>query len=93
MRSDRPPNLKEWHRSARLFAAAGGDDYALLVALPSAIDPSVTLSLPEKPTLTCIGQLVVKAGLTLTDGGEPVLLPERLGYEHRTQLSAIRGRR
>jgi thiamine-monophosphate kinase len=33
-------------RKARLFAATGGDDYALLAALPESIDP-LSLSLPQ----------------------------------------------
>ena len=39
---------------ARLFAATGGDDYALLAALPPDVDPS-TLSLPEGTTIERIG--------------------------------------
>jgi thiamine-monophosphate kinase len=76
-------------RTARLFAASGGDDYALLAALPAALAPAVTLSLPEKPTLTCIGQLTEGGEISLADHGEAVELPERLGYEHRTQLSPM----
>ena len=41
---------------ARLFAATGGDDYALLAALPPELDPS-TLSLPEATTIACVGSL------------------------------------
>lgn len=68
--------------AARLFAASGGDDYALLAALPAALDPS-TLSLPAGTKITRIGSLT-SAGpkLSLTLGGEPVDLPERLGFEH-----------
>ena len=40
---------------ARLFAATGGDDYALLAALPPDVDPS-TLSLPEGTRSTRIGE-------------------------------------
>jgi thiamine-monophosphate kinase len=70
--------------AARLFAATGGDDYALLAALPSDLDPS-TLSLPAKTRMTRIGSL--EAGgvsLSLTYSGEPVQLPERLGFEHQS---------
>jgi len=70
-------------RGARLFAATGGDDYALLAALPPAIEP-VRLSLPDKPTLACIGRLVRGRGLKLRDRDGDVPLPERLGYEHRS---------
>jgi thiamine-monophosphate kinase len=48
-------------RGARLFAATGGDDYALLAALPARIDP-VRLSLPNAPTLTCLGRHVAGSG-------------------------------
>ena len=78
------------HRSARLFAATGGDDYALLAALPDELDP-VRLSLPQAPTLTCIGRLVAGSGIKLHDRDGDVPLPERLGYEHRSQPEAIRG--
>ena len=67
---------------SRLFAAAGGDDYALLAALPPDLDPS-TLSLPQGTRITRIGSLAEgDPGLCLTSGGEPVELPERLGFEH-----------
>ena len=69
-------------RAARLFAATGGDDYALLAALPPDLDPE-TLSLPSRTRISRIGSLVAgKAPLSLTHAGEPVDLPERLGFEH-----------
>ncbi len=70
-------------RAARLFAATGGDDYALLLSLSGTVDPFM-LSLPSATTMTAIGRLVRGSGLSLTDCGEPVPLPERLGHEHRT---------
>ncbi len=68
--------------SDRLFAATGGDDYALLVALPEAEDP-FTLPLPSGANVTAIGRLAEGEGLSLTDGETPVPIPERLGHEHR----------
>ena len=68
-------------RPARLFAATGGDDYALLVALPKTVDP-FTLPLPSGTRVTQIGRLAEGEGLSLTDGDEPVPIPERLGHEH-----------
>ena len=69
--------------TARLFAATGGDDYALLAALPSNLDP-VTLSLPSRTRISRIGSLVAgKVSLSLTYAGEPVALPKRLGFEHQ----------
>jgi thiamine-monophosphate kinase len=67
---------------ARLFAATGGDDYALLAALPPELDPS-TLSLPAGTRITAIGSLAAgEPGVSLTSGGNPIQLPERLGFEH-----------
>lgn len=78
-------------RGARLFAATGGDDYALLAALPAKTEP-VTLSLPDGPTLACIGRLVAGSGLKLMDRDGEVPLPERLGYEHSSSNAAVDGR-
>lgn len=68
---------------ARLFAAAGGDDYALLGAFAADFDPS-TLRLPKGTTITAIGALEAgEPGIRLTSNGAPVELPETLGHEHR----------
>lgn len=75
-------------RSQRLFAATGGDDYALLAALPADLDP-VSLSLPDAPTLTSVGRLVAGSGLKLCDRDGDVPLPESLGYEHRASTSPV----
>ena len=70
-------------RESRLFAATGGDDYALLAALPPELD-AATLPLPKGTRISRIGTLVAgEASLSLTSGGEPVQLPERLGFEHQ----------
>ena len=70
--------------SARLFAASGGDDYALLAALPPSFDPE-TLSLPSGTRINRIGSLTERgARLSLTFDGDPVELPERLGFEHQS---------
>ncbi|HEU5285929.1 MAG TPA: thiamine-phosphate kinase [Sphingomicrobium sp.] len=78
---------------AQLFAATGGDDYALLAALPAGVDP-FTLSLPSGTSIACIGSL--EAGgetLRLASKGEPVALPEVLGHEHRgNPASPVAGR-
>jgi thiamine-monophosphate kinase len=70
-------------RAARLRAATGGDDYALLVALPPDFDP-LSLSLPARTILARIGTLTEGEGLKLFDLAGEVPLPEQLGYEHRT---------
>ncbi|HET7709946.1 MAG TPA: thiamine-phosphate kinase [Sphingomicrobium sp.] len=68
---------------ARLFAATGGDDYALLGAFPADFDPALSLSLPSRPTVTRIGSLAAPGSpLSLVSGGRTVALPERLGFEH-----------
>lgn len=69
-------------RKARLFAATGGDDYALLAALPEGIDP-LSLSLPADSTIALVGRLTPGSALALHDAAGPVELPEALGYEHR----------
>ena len=66
----------------RMFAATGGDDYALLAALPPNIDP-FTLHLPSGCSMTAIGSLVPGASPSLFDEGRPIPLPERLGHVHR----------
>lgn len=63
----------------RLFAATGGDDYALLAAAPEDL---LGLCLPQGTTLTAIGRLGEGEGLTLTFEGKTVPVPERLGHEH-----------
>ncbi|MEG3091406.1 thiamine-phosphate kinase [Sphingomonas sp. PB1R3] len=64
-------------RAARLTAATAGDDYELLFALPSGTMPPVAA--------TQVGHFSAGDGLTLTDAGQPVALPGRWGYEHRSE--------
>jgi thiamine-monophosphate kinase len=69
---------------ARLFAATGGDDYALLAALPAGIDP-LTLSLPSGTTMACVGILTDgPPEIRLKSRGRAIALPEKLGHEHRS---------
>ncbi|WP_394652868.1 thiamine-phosphate kinase [uncultured Sphingomonas sp.] len=58
----------------RVAAAIAGDDYELLFALPANEHPAVSA--------TRIGQFTQDAGLTLTDAGTPIPLPEKLGWLH-----------
>lgn len=69
-------------RRARLKAATGGDDYALLAALPVGLDP-LGLSLPSGTILARIGMITAGEGPKLFDAAGEVPLPEQLGYEHR----------
>lgn len=68
-------------REARLMAATGGDDYALLAALPAELD-ALSLSLPSGTRVTGIGRMIDAPGLTLFSNGQPVALPATLGFEH-----------
>jgi len=68
-------------RAARLFAATGGDDYALLAAVPPEAD-ALSLSLPSGTKIAPIGRLVKRHGIALSHGGKPVPLPATLGFEH-----------
>jgi thiamine-monophosphate kinase len=69
--------------TARLFAATGGDDYALLAAFGPDLD-AASLSLPKGTRLSRIGTLSKgRPRISLTSGGKPVRLPERLGFEHQ----------
>jgi len=78
-------------RLSRLFAATGGDDYALLAALPADLDPILSLCLPRGAILTPIGTLTDSGVISLFDAAGEVPLPERLGYEHhhRDQASPV----
>ena len=76
--------------AARLFAATGGDDYALLAAFPPEIDPA-TLSLPSGTRVTRIGSFKATGPrISLTFRGKPIELPERLGFEHEGSQSRRR---
>jgi thiamine-monophosphate kinase len=75
-------------RTARLFAATGGDDYALLVSLSPGLDAS-TLCLPSAAKVTRIGRIALgQPGVRLVSAGDPVELPEHLGHEHRPSAAA-----
>jgi len=68
----------------RMFAATGGDDYALLAALPPGLDAALILSSLSPPSLACVGTLRAGQGISLVgDGGRAIELPEHLGHEHR----------
>jgi thiamine-monophosphate kinase len=70
-------------REARLMAVTAGDDYELLFAAPASASPDILaiaddIGLP----LSRVGEVVAGSGLGLSLDGEPVPLPERLGFEH-----------
>jgi thiamine-monophosphate kinase len=69
---------------ARLAAATAGDDYELLFTAPPERAAEI-LALSERLglPLSRIGAAETGAGLRLTDRGEALTLPSRLGWEHR----------
>ncbi|MET1111059.1 MAG: thiamine-phosphate kinase [Allosphingosinicella sp.] len=71
-------------REARLEAATAGDDYELLFAAPHE-RASAILALQDELglPLSRIGALAEGPGVRLTEAGEPIPLPSRLGWEHR----------
>jgi thiamine-monophosphate kinase len=71
------------NRQARLDAAIAGDDYELLfTAPPDRTDEIRAVSASLSLSLTQVGRLESGSGLRVTDGGEALPLPPRLGYEH-----------
>ena len=76
--------LRGSERAARLEAVTAGDDYELLLAAPAAAAPAI-LGLADEIglPLSRVGHVSEGSGLTLTDSGEAVALPDRLGFEHR----------
>jgi thiamine-monophosphate kinase len=70
-------------RAARLAAATAGDDYELLFAAPAGRGAEMA-ALSERLGLpfSRIGGFLEGTGLSLTDGGEPLPLPDRLGWDH-----------
>ena len=71
-------------REVRLAAATAGDDYELLFAAAPGWAVEI-LALQEELGLpfSRIGGLAEGAGLSLSEAGEAVPLPPRLGWEHR----------
>ena len=70
-------------RQVRIEAAIAGDDYELLFAAPEDRSEEIAaISVAAGVAATCIGRFGSGGGLTLTDNGSAVQMPERLGYEH-----------
>jgi thiamine-monophosphate kinase len=71
-------------REARLEAATAGDDYELLfAAAPERASEILALQEELGLSFSRIGGLAEGAGLRLSDGGDALPLPPRLGWEHR----------
>ncbi len=71
-------------RETRLAAATAGDDYELLfAAAPERAAGILALQDDLGLPLSRVGCLAEGSGLRLTDAGEPVPLPPRLGWVHR----------
>jgi thiamine-monophosphate kinase len=63
-----------------LFAAAGGDDYELLVTLPAGLEQSGREPVPLTGVpVVRIGRVTPVPGLRLTRAGNQVSIP---GYDH-----------
>jgi len=75
--------LSEAFPATRLEAATAGDDYELLFAAAPGAAPAL-LALAEEIGLpfSRIGRFEAGTGLTLSERGEAVPLPARLGFEH-----------
>ena len=70
-------------RAVRLDAATAGDDYELLFAAsPAAAHGLLRLAEELGLPFTRVGAFDDGSGLALTDDGEAVPLPDRLGFEH-----------
>jgi thiamine-monophosphate kinase len=76
-------SYRAWGGDA-LAAATAGDDYELLFTAPAEAGGFI-LAVAEETglRLTEIGRVGPGGGLHLTQGGRPLALPERLGWEHR----------
>ncbi len=73
---------KKWGVSPLKFALGGGEDYELAFAIPANQATSVAeLADAEGLSVTCIGQVVEGAGVTLLKDGKQVTPPVP-GYEH-----------
>lgn len=71
-------------REARLAAATAGDDYELLfAAAPERAAEILALQDELGLPFSRIGSLETGSGFRLTESGEPVPVPPRLGWEHR----------
>ena len=71
-------------RDDRLAACTAGDDYELLFAA-AADDANSILALADEIGLPCsrIGRFEAGTGLVVTEAGESLTLPEKLGFEHQ----------
>jgi thiamine-monophosphate kinase len=80
-------------REARLAAATAGDDYELLFAArPGDAAALLALAAELGLSLTRIGAFAAGTGVSLSDRGEAVPLPARLGWEHQLSLVERGGR-
>ena len=74
------------NREDRLAACTAGDDYELLFAAPADAAASI-LALADEIGLPCsrIGAFADGSGLTISESGVEVALPDRLGFEHHSR--------
>lgn len=68
---------------ARIAAATGGDDYQLLIAIPSGgLATLEALAAAQGVDLAVVGAFAAGAGLALSFRDDPVAVPNRLGWLH-----------
>ncbi|MGP1281959.1 MAG: thiamine-phosphate kinase [Parasphingopyxis sp.] len=70
-------------REASLEAATTGDDYQLLFAVPPRNRRQIERVADDLDAqIQCVGLVEAGVGLLLQEGGRPLRLPEKLGWEH-----------
>ena len=70
-------------REASIRAATTGDDYRLLFAAPQRSRRAIEMLAQELDAgIRCVGLVEEGEGIALQEGGRPLELPERLGWEH-----------
>lgn len=71
------------HLGARMAAMTAGDDYCLLFTAPAERTAQIEKAAAAMGCeVVVIGDVRKGFGLSLVDNGEPLPLPEKLGYEH-----------
>jgi thiamine-monophosphate kinase len=70
-------------RESSVDAATAGDDYQLLFAAPPRSRRQIeTVAEDLDARIQCVGLVEAGEGVELQEGGRPLPLPERLGWEH-----------
>ncbi|MEM0986985.1 MAG: thiamine-phosphate kinase [Pseudomonadota bacterium] len=71
------------NRDAKIKQATGGDDYQCLFTVSQAAEPALKSAAEQAQVrITCVGVLKPDSGLSLSESGKAIPLPERLAYSH-----------